>query len=300
MTRLLYGSTIRHALLPAFAPEQTNFTCITLVARVLRDPQYLRGLADRQTLVVCRQKPRLLPSGEDAARRMECCARDVGHILAPQRELDRRPVDGAVAGLAGKPQHGVGDPAFGALGRKLAHPLLHLLQAPPDDTDDVDPDLRVAMDQVEQFGLAPARLQRFGEGDRVGGVAAVGEQRNGPEHFAGPDKPDDDLSAVAAGLGDAHATLDDGVGAHAVIALTEDAKVLGQPPHARAGSNRLQGGGWKVVKKLHRCSGLWRKLGIGHDEGTLPAHAKEGERFALAQTPKVTVAINSAEMGTKA
>ena len=181
-----------------------------------------------------REESRLFPGGEDAARRMERRAGDVGHILAPQWELDRRPVDGAVPGLAGEPQHGMGDAAFGALRRKLANPVLHLLQAPSDDADDIDADLRVAMDQVEQLGLAPARLQRFGEGDRVGGIAAIGEERDRPEHLAGPDEADDDLGAVAAGLGDAHAALDHRVGAHAVVALAEDAKILRQAPHARA------------------------------------------------------------------
>ncbi len=103
------------------------------------------------------------------------------------------------------------------------------------------------MDQVEQFGLAPARLERFGQGDRVGGIAAVGEQRNGPEHLAGPDEADDDLGAVAAGLGDAHAALDHRMGAHAVVALAEMRRSFGRrrtraqaatPARAEGGSPR--------------------------------------------------------------
>ena len=121
-------------------------------------------------------------------------------------------------------------------------------------------DLRMAVDQLEQFGLAPARLQGFGEGDRVGGIAAIGEERDRPEHLAGADEADDDLGAVAAGLGDAHAALDDGMGAHAVIALVEDAKILGQAPHTRAGRDRLQGGGWQSPEKLHRGKGLRSEL----------------------------------------
>ncbi len=115
----------------------------------------------RQALIVRREESRLLPGGEDPAGGVERRSGDVGHVLAPQRELDRRSVNCAVPGLAGEPQHGMGDAAFGALGGKLAHPFLHLLQTLADDADDVDADLRMAVDQVEQFGLAPARLQRF-------------------------------------------------------------------------------------------------------------------------------------------
>ena len=50
---------------------------------ILRDPQYLHGLADRQMLVMCREEACFLPGGQDAARGVERCAGDVGHILAP-------------------------------------------------------------------------------------------------------------------------------------------------------------------------------------------------------------------------
>ena len=140
------------------------------------------------------------------------------------------------------------------------------------------------MDQIEQFGLAPARLERFGEGDRVGGIAAIGEERDRPEHLAGPDEADDDLGAVAAGLGDAHATLDHRVGAHSVIALAEDAEILRQAPHARASGDLCQGGGRQSAEKLHRGKGLRDKLRVGDHECRLPARTKEREEFAPAQT----------------
>ena len=104
--------------MPTFAPAQTDLRCAASVGHILRDPQYLRGLADRQTLVVCSEESRLLPGGEDAARGVERRAGDVGDILAAQWELDRRSVNGAVPGLVGEPQHGMGDAAFGALGRE--------------------------------------------------------------------------------------------------------------------------------------------------------------------------------------
>ena len=72
-------------------------------------------LADRQSLVVRREEPGLLPSGQDAAGGVQRRPGDVGQILSPQWELDRRPVDGAVAGLAGKPQHGMGHAPLGPL-----------------------------------------------------------------------------------------------------------------------------------------------------------------------------------------
>ena len=284
--------------MPTFAPAQTDLRCAASVGRILRDPQYLRGLADRQTLVVCREESRLFPGSEDAARRMERRAGDVGHILAPQWELDRRPVDGAVPGLVGEPQHGVGDAAFGALRRKLANPVLHLLQAPSDDADDIDADLRMAMDQVEQLGLAPARLERFGEGDRVGGIAAIGEERDRPEHLAGPDEADDDLGAVAAGLGDAHATLDHRVGAHTVVALAEDAKILRQAPHARASGDPCQGRGRESAEKLHRGKGLRDKLRVGDHERRLPVCIKEREVFAPAQTGRAAAAVRLRQIKT--
>ena len=65
--------------MPTFA-AQTDLRCAASVGHILRDPQYLGGLADRQMLVVCSEESRLLPGGEDAARGVERRAGDVGDI----------------------------------------------------------------------------------------------------------------------------------------------------------------------------------------------------------------------------
>jgi hypothetical protein len=92
----------------------------------------------------------------------------------------------------------MGDPPFGPLGGHFADAILHLLKALADDTDNVDGDLRIAVHQIEQFGLAPACLQSFAKSYRVGRISAIGEQRHGTKHFAGANEADHHLGAVAA------------------------------------------------------------------------------------------------------
>ena len=201
---------------------------------------------------MARQQSRFLPACQDAAGGMKRCADDVSQIFSPQRELDRPAIGRVVSGLACEPQYRMGDAPLCALRGEFAHPVLHLLQALADDTDDVDRDLRVTVDQVEQLVLAPARFQGVGERDCVGRIASVREERDRPEHLAGANETDHDLGAVAARLGDTDAAFDDGVGANAVIALVEDAHILGQAAHARAGRRQFQGVGRQSAKKLHR------------------------------------------------
>ena len=134
----------------------------------------------------------------------------------------------------------MGDAALSCLGGEFANALLRLLQSLAHDVNDIDGDLGMAAYQLQQFGLAPARLQRFADGDGVSGITTVGEQRYRAEHLAGPDEADNHLGAIAAGLCDAHPAFDHGMGAHAVIALVEDQTILAKAPHAGRGRNRLQ------------------------------------------------------------
>ena len=135
--------------------------------------------------------------------------------------------------------------------------------------------------------------KRFGEGDRVGGIAAIGEQRDGPEHLAGPDEADDDLGAVAAGLGDAHAALDHGMGAHTVIALIEDAQILRQAPHdarKRRPPPGPEGGSPRKSSMVARaCGASWR----WRSSKQRNRRVEEGELFAPAQTGRSAAAVRS-------
>ena len=79
----------------------------------------------------------------------------------------------------------------------------------------------MAAHQNKQLGFAPACLQRGCQRDRVSGVSAIGEQCHGAEHLAGRDEAHDDLRAIASGLGDADAALDQDMGTPR-IALVED------------------------------------------------------------------------------
>src|SRR5665213_811495 len=100
------------------------------------------------------------------------------------------------------------DAPLDPLGRKLANPLLHILQSFADDPYDIDPNLGIVTDQFEQLRLAPTRFERLGKRHRLGGVSAVGEQSNSPEHFTGTDEADHNLGAVAARLGNSNTALD--------------------------------------------------------------------------------------------
>jgi len=52
------------------------------------------------------------------------------------------------------------------------------------------------------------------------------------------------------------------MGAYAVIALAEDAKLLGETPDTGAGGHRLERGGRKPPEKLRRGKGLRGKLSV--------------------------------------
>ena len=78
----------------------------------------------------------------------------------------------------------------------------------------------MAAHQNKQLGFAPACLQRGCQRDRVSGVSAIGEQCHGAEHLAGRDEAHDDLRAIASGLGDADAALDQGMGTPRIAGAT--------------------------------------------------------------------------------
>jgi hypothetical protein len=103
------------------------------VERRLSDALDLERPSDGETMVARDQPTRLLPGREEAARRVEGRSANVGDVLAPERECDRRPVFRFAPGLPREPQDRMGDALLDALGRPCRDgptqgPLLALLK----------------------------------------------------------------------------------------------------------------------------------------------------------------------------
>jgi hypothetical protein len=134
----------------------------------------------------------------------------------------------------------MGNAPFRPLSSKLARPVLHLLQTLTNDADSVDRDLRMTCHQVQELSLAPACLDSFSQSGGIRWVAVISEESDGAEHLAWADETYEYLGAVAAGLGDTHASLDNDVSANAFITLVEDPGSRLQPSRACGGGPNLK------------------------------------------------------------
>jgi len=129
----------------------------------------------------------------------------------------------------------------------------------------------------------------FSQSGGVRRVAAIREQSDRAEQLAWADEADDHLGAVAARLGDAHASLDDGVSANVFIALVEYPGSGLHASRARGAGHDFQNRKRQPQKQISGGKALWRYAQAGFVQAighwpTLADRDEDGHKFAPAQT----------------